>query len=121
MDHSLYIAQLKRLDQPSTRLSDPESRVPQQPKAMQNNYRSLRPDILVLLGVCTHLGCAPTFRPDEGGIDASWPGGFFCSCHGSKFDLAGRVYKGVPAPTNLEVPPYYFQDKDTLVVGAMSE
>ena len=71
----------------------------------------------MLVGVCTHLGCAPTYRPEPGAIDQKWPGGFFCSCHGSKFDLAGRVYKGVPAPTNLEVPPHRYLADGTLVVG----
>ncbi|MEC8383505.1 MAG: ubiquinol-cytochrome c reductase iron-sulfur subunit [Pseudomonadota bacterium] len=98
-------------------LSDPNSRAAQQPDYARNALRSLRPDFLVLLGVCTHLGCAPTYRPDPGSIDANWPGGFYCSCHGSKFDLSGRVYKNMPAPTNLEVPPHYYEDKNTLIVG----
>jgi ubiquinol-cytochrome c reductase iron-sulfur subunit len=99
-------------------LSDPNSQIEQQPEYAKNPYRSLRPDILVLVGLCTHLGCAPTFRPEPKAIDEDWDGGFFCSCHGSKFDLAGRVYKGVPAPTNLEVPPYYFKNDQLLVIGA---
>jgi len=111
------INQVNALSQLDGDLSDPHSEIEQQPGYAKNAYRSIRPDILVLVGVCTHLGCAPTYRPEPRAIDASWPGGFFCSCHGSKFDLAGRVYKGVPAPTNLEVPPYHFKDKDTLVVG----
>ena len=98
-------------------LSDPNSHVAQQPDYARNALRSLRPDFLVLLGVCTHLGCAPTYRPDPGSIDAKWPGGFYCSCHGSKFDLSGRVYKNMPAPTNLEVPPHHYEDKNTLIVG----
>ncbi|MCP8352124.1 ubiquinol-cytochrome c reductase iron-sulfur subunit [Candidatus Synchoanobacter obligatus] len=101
-------------------LSDPESKVEQQPSYAQNLHRSIRPDYLVLIGICTHLGCSPTYRPEKGSIDPEWPGGFFCSCHGSKFDMAGRVFSGVPAPTNLEVPPHHFLDDNTLVVGSES-
>lgn len=97
-------------------LRDPFSHVQQQPIYAQNTSRSVRPDFLVLLGVCTHLGCAPTYRPEPGAIDAKWPGGFYCSCHGSKFDLAGRVFKNMPAPTNLEVPPHHFE-QDMLIIG----
>ena len=98
-------------------LRDPYSDIEQQPDYARNQHRSIRPDILVLVGVCTHLGCAPTYRPDVGGIDQDWQGGFFCSCHGSRFDLAGRVYKGVPAPINMEVPPYAFLSDDELIIG----
>ena len=98
-------------------LRDPSSKIEQQPDYAQNTYRSRRPDVLVLVGICTHLGCTPTYRPDAGGIDKDWPGGFFCSCHGSKFDLAGRVYKGVPAPINMEVPPYVFLNDDEILIG----
>lgn len=98
-------------------LRDPQSNVEQQPQYARNQYRSRRPDILVLVGVCTHLGCAPTYRPDQGGIDTDWQGGFYCSCHGSKFDMAGRVFKGVPAPINLEVPSYAFIDDKHLIIG----
>ena len=82
--------------------------------------RSLKPDLLVLVAICTHLGCIPTFRPQPGAPDigASWPGGFYCPCHGSKFDLAGRVFKNVPAPTNLVVPPYEFASETALLIGA---
>lgn len=97
-------------------LRDPFSEVAQQPSYAKNATRSVRPDFLVLLGVCTHLGCAPTYRPEPGAVDATWPGGFYCSCHGSKFDLAGRVFKNMPAPTNLEVPPHHFE-QDVLVIG----
>lgn len=97
-------------------LRDPNSEEPQQPAYAKNEYRSIKSEYLVLVGLCTHLGCVPTYRPDIGSIDAQWPGGFFCPCHGSKFDLAGRVFKGVPAPTNLVVPPYtYLQDKVILI------
>lgn len=98
-------------------LRDPFSKVEQQPQYARNLYRSIKPEYLVLVGICTHLGCAPTYRPDKGSIDAKWPGGFFCSCHGSKFDMAGRVFKGVPAPINLEVPPYTYLDDNTLLIG----
>ncbi len=108
---------LEALTQLSGMLSDPDSKIDQQPHYAQNKHRSIRPDILVLYGICTHLGCAPTYRPEAGSIDTEWPGGFFCSCHGSKFDLAGRVFKGVPAPTNLEVPPYHFVSQDELIIG----
>lgn len=98
-------------------LRDPESLVDQQPKYAQNEYRSIKPAYLVLVGICTHLGCVPMYRPDVGSLDPSWPGGFFCPCHGSRFDLAGRVFKGVPAPTNLVVPPYYYESDSVIVVG----
>lgn len=104
-------------------LRDPDSEQPQQPEYAQNMHRSRRPEIGVIIGICTHLGCSPLFRPDERpeGIDEKWVGGFFCPCHGSYFDLAGRVYRGVPAPLNLEVPPYYFIDDDTILVGEDEE
>lgn len=108
------IAKLKEV---TDLLRDPDSRVEQQPEYARNATRSRRADISVLLGVCTHLGCAPTYRPDVGSLDASWKGGFYCSCHGSKFDLAGRVYKGVPAPINLEVPRYAFINENELIIG----
>jgi len=99
-------------------LRDPNSKVDQQPKYARNEYRSIKPKFLVLIGICTHLGCVPTYRPDKGGVDAKWPGGFYCSCHGSKFDMAGRVFKGVPAPINLEVPEYTFLDDNTVLIGS---
>jgi len=96
------------------RLSDPDSAQPQQPEYAANATRSIKPEILVVVGICTHLGCSPTYRPDVAPADlgSDWDGGFFCPCHGSKFDLAGRVYAGVPAPTNLEIPPYRHPDRD---------
>jgi ubiquinol-cytochrome c reductase iron-sulfur subunit len=101
-------------------LADSASRRSEQPESAKNTTRSLRPDIAVLEAVCTHLGCVPTFRPTAGAADigADWPGGFFCPCHGSKFDFAGRVFKNVPAPTNLTVPPYRFVAGTALVIGA---
>jgi len=101
-------------------LADPASRRSEQPDAARNTTRSLRPEIAVIEAVCTHLGCVPTFRPTAGAaaIGADWPGGFFCPCHGSKFDFAGRVFKNVPAPTNLTVPPHRFATDSALVIGA---
>lgn len=102
-------------------LRDPASEnVDQQPTYAQNANRSIRPEILVLVGICTHLGCSPTFRPDIGAADlggADWLGGFFCPCHSSKFDLAGRVYQGVPAPTNLVVPPHKYLSDNVILIG----
>lgn len=101
------------------KLVDPDSAMPEQPDYANNKYRSINPEFLVLVGVCTHLGCSPTFRPDLAPADlgAEWKGGFFCPCHGSKFDLAGRVFKGVPAPKNLQVPPYQFLSEGLLLIG----
>lgn len=101
-----------------SRLADPDSKVMQQPPYAANWHRSVKPGLLVLVGVCTHLGCIPSFYPDKGQVDASWPGGYFCPCHGSKYDLSGRVYSGVPAPYNLPVPPYTFVNDKTIRVGA---
>jgi ubiquinol-cytochrome c reductase iron-sulfur subunit len=108
---------LERLPMVESELRDPKSEVlEQQPEYARNATRSIRPQYLVIEGSCTHLGCAPLqdfeVRPAEG-----WEGGFFCPCHGSKFDLAGRVYKGVPAPTNLRVPPYRFVRDDLILIG----
>ena len=103
---------------------DPASEELQQPPYAQNPTRSIKPEFLILLGLCTHLGCAPMFRPDVGAADLGgddWQGGFFCPCHGSKFDLAGRVYKGVPAPINLEVPPHSYQSDSVVVIGVDQE
>lgn len=101
-------------------LRDPKSLQSEQPAFAKNEARSLKPEYLVLVGVCTHLGCAPLgkFEPGDATVAADWPGGFYCPCHGSKFDLAGRVFKDVPAPLNLTVPPYSFGANGTLVIGA---
>ena len=100
------------------RLSDPQSKASEQPKYAENEYRSREPDVLVLVGVCTHLGCSPQEKPADAKAEmgADWPGGFYCPCHGSKFDFAGRVFKGSPAPLNLVVPPYEL-GADKLVIG----
>ncbi len=105
-------------------LRDPASEQEQQPGYAQNEFRSIKSDILVLIGICTHLGCSPTYRPDVGAVDLggdSWLGGFYCPCHGSKFDFAGRVYKGVPAPTNLEVPPHKYLSESVIIIGVDEE
>lgn len=108
---------VKGLAKLNSELRDPMSDIPQQPDNAKNLYRSIKPEFLVLVGICTHLGCTPTYRPDPHSVDADWPGGFYCSCHGSKFDLAGRVFKGVPAPINLEVPPYVFLSEEEILIG----
>ena len=100
-------------------LADPPSRRSLQPAYARNATRSAKPEIAVLEAVCTHLGCIPIFRPTPRAPDIgdTWPGGFYCPCHGSKFDFAGRVFKNVPAPTNLSVPPYQFASDSTLLIG----
>ncbi len=101
-------------------LRDPASEnLDQQPEYAQNDTRSRKPEILVLVGICTHLGCSPSYRPEIAPADLGdeWMGGFFCPCHSSKFDMAGRVYTGVPAPTNLPVPPHYYLTENTILVG----
>jgi|TARA_B100000780_G_scaffold252219_1_gene199225 ubiquinol-cytochrome c reductase iron-sulfur subunit len=101
-------------------LRDPHSEeLGQQPDYCKNDLRSIRQDLMVLVGICTHLGCAPTYRPELAPEDLGpdWQGGFFCPCHGSTFDLAGRVYQSVPAPTNLVVPPHYFINDNKLLIG----
>lgn len=113
-------AMLAALEGHDDQLRDPDSEVvEQQPEYATNKYRSIKPDLLVLLGVCTHLGCSPKFVPEmePQPFDEQWNGGFFCPCHNSRFDLSGRVYAGVPAPTNLEVPPYSFLDENRLLIG----
>ena len=111
--------QLKDLKALDGAVSDPKSEVEQQPENCKNETRSIKPNIFVAIGICTHLDCSPTYRPDVAPADlgSAWKGGFFCPCHGSKFDMAGRVYKGVPAPTNLVVPPYKYLSDTTVLVG----
>ena len=100
-------------------LADPQSNEHQQPLYAKNWHRSIKPEFGVLVGICTHLGCIPNFfpQPNVSSPAANWPGGYFCPCHGSKYDLAGRVFKGVPAPYNLPVPPYHFVNDITIRVG----
>ncbi len=102
-------------------LRDPLSEEDQQPPYAKNLYRSIKPEFFIAIGVCTHLGCIPNYRPDKGGISPDWPGGFYCPCHGSKYDLAGRVYKGVPAPKNLVIPPYMYLSDTEVQIGADKE
>lgn len=110
--------EMRQLEEtPTESLRDPGSEESEQPEYARNPTRSVKPEYLVLEGVCTHLGCSPSYRPQPGSVDAQWPGGFLCPCHGGRYDLAGRVFKGVPPPTNLVVPPHHFADAQTLVIG----
>jgi len=115
---------LADLETNNATLKDPASdNVAQQPAYAKSQQRSRKPEILVLVGICTHLGCSPTFRPDIAPADLgeNWLGGFFCPCHSSKFDMAGRVFQGVPAPTNLVVPPHYYVTDNTILIGEDGE
>ena len=116
------MASLKKVED---NLRDPQSAESNQPEYTKNEHRSRsdHDDIVVLIGICTHLGCSPLYRPEVGAADlgSDWLGGFFCPCHGSKFDLAGRVYQGVPAPTNLDVPPYSYESDSVIVIGIDQE
>lgn len=112
-------AMLATLPKLTGELADPNSEVKQQPAYVDPTTRSIEPNVLVMVGRCTHLGCSPLYRPDANAEDVpgEWLGGFFCPCHGSKFDIAGRVYKGVPAPTNLPVPPHRYETDSVIVIG----
>jgi ubiquinol-cytochrome c reductase iron-sulfur subunit len=114
---------LAKLPGMGSSLRDPDSNESDQPEFARNEARALKPEYLVLVGVCTHLGCAPLDKFTQGDVtvSADWPGGFFCPCHGSKFDLSGRVFKDVPAPTNLPVPPYRFVSDTRILIGAEAE
>jgi ubiquinol-cytochrome c reductase iron-sulfur subunit len=105
------------------RLTDPASKSSEQPKYAENEHRSAKPELMVMEGVCTHLGCSPQLKSAEAKAEmgADWTGGFYCPCHGSKFDYAGRVFRGAPAPTNLRVPPYTFVSDNTLLIGEDAE
>ena len=111
--------QLGNLTKLDDKLADPKSDAQMQPEYAKNAARAIKPEIFIAVGICTHLGCSPTHRPDIGPADlgSDWLGGFFCPCHGSKFDLAGRVYKGVPAPTNLEIPPHKYLSDTRVLIG----
>ena len=100
-------------------LEDPDSIESEQPEYAQNEYRSIKPEYAILVGICTHLGCSPTYRPDVAPADLGpdWLGGYFCPCHGSRFDIAGRVYSGVPAPLNLPVPPHRYLSETEVLIG----
>jgi ubiquinol-cytochrome c reductase iron-sulfur subunit len=108
---------LKQLD---AQVADPKSEISEQPAYAKNEVRSVKPEYFVVVGICTHLGCSPTFRPEVAPADLGpeWKGGFFCPCHGSRFDLAGRVYKSVPAPKNLPVPPHMYVSETRVMIGA---
>lgn len=110
---------LSVLEKDTKKLADPTSQESEQPENSNNNFRSIKPEIFVAVGLCTHLGCSPTFRPEiaPNDLGPDWKGGFFCPCHGSGFDLAGRVYRSVPAPTNLVIPPYRYITDNLIIVG----
>ncbi len=110
---------LATLEKVEDQLRDPESSESIQPSYCKNRHRSIKPEYLVAVGVCTHLGCSPLFKPQLGDAEmgGDWQGGFFCPCHGSRFDLAGRVFKAVPAPTNLEIPPHHYRSETVIRVG----
>jgi ubiquinol-cytochrome c reductase iron-sulfur subunit len=110
------LADLPTLD---SQLLDPDSKESDQPPYCKNATRARKPELFVCIGICTHLGCSPTYRPDVAPADLGpdWKGGFFCPCHGSRYDLAGRVYKGVPAPLNLPIPPYKFLSDTKMLIG----
>ncbi len=114
---------LERLEAEKVDLRDPASEEEQQPDYCRNEFRSIKPNVLVIVSNCTHLGCVPTSRFEVAPADLGpdWVGGFFCPCHGSKFDLSGRVFAGVPAPLNLLVPPYRYLDDNTLRIGEGTE
>ena len=114
---------LRKLDSVEliNQLSDPNSLTQsQQPEYAQNDYRSIRAEYFVAVGLCTHLGCVPSIQLEAGSVGPAWPGGYFCPCHGSKFDLAGRVYKNVPAPTNLVIPPHRYVADNVIQIGVDS-
>jgi ubiquinol-cytochrome c reductase iron-sulfur subunit len=110
---------LESLPKLDAKLADPKSGVPHQPDYCKNAHRSIKDSVFVAIGICTHLGCSPTFRPEVAPADlgGDWLGGFFCPCHQSKFDLAGRVYAGMPAPTNLVIPPHKYLSDTRILVG----
>ena len=114
---------LKTLQKKNLNLTDPESEMSVQPNFAQNKFRSLKPEFFIVEGVCTHLGCAPIEKLILPSVDmgSDWEGGFYCPCHGSKFDLSGRVFSGFPAPANLRVPPHRYQDENTVIIGESEE
>lgn len=101
----------------NAKLRDPLSEQDQQPEYCKNIHRSIKPEIFVSIGICTHLGCVPTYRPDIQSVDPGWLGGFYCPCHGSKYDLAGRVYQNVPAPLNLKIPNHMYTAENEILIG----
>ncbi|HUH57256.1 MAG TPA: ubiquinol-cytochrome c reductase iron-sulfur subunit, partial [Pseudomonadales bacterium] len=114
---------MEGLKKVEVKLIDPQSKESEQPTYVDPEERSIKPELLIVLGVCTHLGCAPTFRPEVAPVDLGpeWVGGYFCACHGSRYDLAGRVYKAQPAPLNLPVPPHSYETDDIVIIGVDEE
>ncbi|MVW74768.1 ubiquinol-cytochrome c reductase iron-sulfur subunit [Pseudomonas xionganensis] len=114
---------LSNLGKIESQLADFDSQASEQPSYVDPKTRSIKPEVLLLVGLCTHLGCSPTFRPEVAPVDlgAEWVGGYFCACHGSRYDLAGRVYKAQPAPLNLPVPPHSYESDDVIIVGVDQE
>lgn len=113
-------AMLEGVRETDPEVRDPNSEQPQQPEYARNEYRSIKPEYLVVVGSCTHLGCSPIDRFEVGSLGPDWYGGFYCPCHGSKFDLAGRVFQGVPAPLNLLVPPHRYLSDSVILIGSDS-
>jgi ubiquinol-cytochrome c reductase iron-sulfur subunit len=117
--------QLQTLRSMARALSDPLSETPQQPPDMplhlKDGLRAVEPEFLIVVGICTHLGCTPQYRPNIGALGADWRGGFYCPCHGSRYDLSGRVLTGSPAPLNLPVPPYYFKTRNVITIGEVRD
>ena len=115
--------QLQWLPKQDPRLRDPQSNASQQPEYCKNGHRSIKPEWMVLIGICTHLGCVPDYvgemKPEP--FDPNWQGGYYCPCHHSRYDMAGRVYQGVPAPKNMQIPPYHFVDDSTVQIGVDAE
>ena len=112
---------LAELEKLNDRLRDPASYESDQPSYAKNTHRSIKPEYLVITGICTHLGCTPLLKPEIGSVTSTWPGGYFCPCHGSGYDMAGRVFKDVPAPLNLPVPPYKFVKDKLILIGVDDE
>lgn len=112
---------LDTLGKMSDTLRDPLSEQDQQPEYCKNIHRSIKPQLLIAIGICTHLGCVPTYRPDVGSVSSDWLGGFYCPCHGSKYDLAARVYKDVPAPLNLKIPRHMYVTDTLISIGEDKE
>ena len=114
---------LANLDKLTDTVADPRSEASVQPAYVGPQVRSIKPEVLIVVGLCTHLGCAPSFRPEVAAADlgADWLGGYFCPCHGSKYDMAGRVYKGQPAPLNLPVPPHTYETDSVVIIGVDQE
>lgn len=110
-------AMLESLPKLDNFLRDPFCEQDQQPAYCKNGHRSIKPEYFITIGICTHLGCVPTYRPDVASVSPDWEGGFYCPCHGSKYDLAGRVYQNVPAPLNLKIPRHMYVDDDHILIG----